>query len=215
MRKIIALVMCACLVFSLTACSQSQTKSTITGEPAIDSEPYPDSKTYFGTVTGIQKDEEGNVTDISLTSEANGDYVMNVTENTVWVDAAEKIQASPDALAEGQTVYVYHSLVSTRSEPPQSEAFAIILNIPQGIRAGAYHLVEDVTINEDGTRILTNNGGLYLTISEDTSIKEYATGETVDIDTITEGNHVIAWYGNMLTVYPTLAPTSDILVLPN
>lgn len=237
MKKIFALLMCACLVFSLAACSKAPTdesQSVAISQPETSSAPstpeeteeptstpesgeteeMPDSETYFGTVTSIQKDEEGKVLSLSLTSETNGDYGMNVTENTVWVDAVEKIQASPDALAEGQTVYVYYSPVSTRSEPPQSEAFAIILNIPQDIGAGVYHLVEDIAVTEDDTRLLTNNGGLYLVITDETSVKSYETGEAVGIDTVTKGNHVIAWYGAVAMSNPGQAPVSDILVLP-
>ena len=192
----------------------TETPETSEGEETEDVEEMPASETYFGTVESIEKDEEGNVISISLTSEENGDYVMNVTENTVWVDAVEKVKSSQEDLAEGDTIYVYHSPVSTRSLPPQSEAFAVVLNVPQDIAVGVYHEVEEVTTTENDTRLLTNNGGLYLIISDETVVKDYETGEIADISAVAEGDHVIAWYDAVAMSYPGQANVSDILVLP-
>lgn len=192
----------------------AETPETSEGEETEDVEEMPASETYFGTIESIEKDEEGNVVSISLTSEENGDYVMNVTDNTVWVDAVEKVKASQEDLAEGDTIYVYHSPVSTRSLPPQSEAFAVVLNVPQDIAVGVYHEVEEVTTTENDTRLLTNNGGLYLVISDETAVKNYETGEVADISAVAEGDHVIAWYDAVAMSYPGQANVSDILVLP-
>lgn len=192
----------------------AETPETSEGEETEDVEEMPASATYFGTVESIEKDEEGNVISISLTSEENGDYVMNVTDNTVWVDAVEKVKASQEDLTEGETIYVYHSPVSTRSLPPQSEAFAVVLNVPQDIAVGVYHEVEEVTTTENDTRLLTNNGGLYLIISDETAVKDYETGDVADISAVAEGDHVIAWYDAVVMSYPGQANVSDILVLP-
>lgn len=192
----------------------TETPETSEGEETEDVEEMPASETYFGTVASIEKDEEGNVISISLTSEENGDYVMNVTDNTVWVDAVEKVKTSQEDLTEGETIYVYHSPVSTRSLPPQSEAFAVVLNVPQDIAVGVYHEVEEVTTTENDTRLLTNNGGLYLVISDETAVKDYETGEVADISAVAEGDHVIAWYDAVAMSYPGQANVSDILVLP-
>lgn len=192
----------------------AETPETSEGEETEDVEEMPASETYFGTVESIEKDEEGNVVSISLTSEENGDYVMNVTDNTVWVDAVEKVKASQEDLTEGETIYVYHSPVSTRSLPPQSEAFAVVLNAPQDVAVGVYHEVEEVTTTENETRLLTNNGGLYLIISDETAVKDYETGEVADISAVAEGDHVIAWYDAVAMSYPGQANVSDILVLP-
>lgn len=192
----------------------TETPETSEGEGTEDVEEMPTSETYFGTVESIEKDEAGSVISISLTSEENGDYVMNVTDNTVWVDAVEKVKASQEDLTEGETIYVYHSPVSTRSLPPQSEASAVVLNVPQDIAVGVYHEVEEVTTTENDTRLLTNNGGLYLIISDETAVKDYETGEVADISAVAEGDRVIAWYDAVAMSYPGQAPVSDILVLP-
>lgn len=192
----------------------TETPETSEGEETEDVEEMPASETYFGTVASIEKDEEGNVISISLTSEENGDYVMNVTDNTVWVDAVEKVKASQEDLAEGETIYVYHSPVSTRSLPPQSEAFAVVLNVPQDIAVGVYHEVEDIVTNGEIFTITTDNGGLYLNVTSDTQVKDYTTGESAEIGNVDRGDRIIAWYDAVAMSYPGQANVSDILVLP-
>lgn len=193
----------------------TETPETSEGEETEDVEEMPASETYFGTVASIEKDEEGNVVSISLTSEENGDYVMNVTDNTVWVDAVEKVKASQEDLTEGETIYVYHSPVSTRSLPPQSEAFAVVLNAPQDIAAGVYHEVEDIVTNGEIFTITTDNGGLYLNVTSDTQVKDYTTGESAEIGNVDRGDRIIAWYDAVAMSYPGQANVSDILVLPD
>lgn len=192
----------------------TETPETSEGEETEDVEEMPASETYFGTVASVEKDEEGNVISISLTSEENGDYVMNVTDNTVWVDAVEKVKASQEDLAEGETIYVYHSPVSTRSLPPQSEAFAVVLNVPQDIAVGVYHEVEDIVTNGEIFTITTDNGGLYLNVTSDTQVKDYTTGESAEIGNVDRGDRIIAWYDAVAMSYPGQANVSDILVLP-
>lgn len=192
----------------------TETPETSEGEETEDVEEMPVSETYFGTVESIEKDGEGNVVSISLTSEENGDYVMNVTDNTVWVDAVEKVKASQEDLTDGDTIYVYHSPVSTRSLPPQSEAFAIVLNVPQDIAVGVYHEVEDIVTNGEIFTITTDNGGLYLNVTSDTQVKDYTTGESAEIGNVDRGDRIIAWYDAVAMSYPGQANVSDILVLP-
>lgn len=192
----------------------TETPETSEGEETEDVEEMPASETYFGTVASIERDEEGNVVSISLTSEENGDYVMNVTGNTVWVDAVEKVKASQEDLTEGETIYVYHSPVSTRSLPPQSEAFAVVLNVPQDIAVGVYHEVEDIVTNGEIFTITTDNGGLYLNVTSDTQVKDYTTGESAEIGNVDRGDRIIAWYDAVAMSYPGQANVSDILVLP-
>lgn len=192
----------------------AETPETSEGEETEDVEEMPASETYFGTVESIEKDEEGNVISISLTSEENGDYVMNVTDNTVWVDAVEKVKASQKDLTEGETIYVYHSPVSTRSLPPQSEAFAVVLNVPQDIAVGVYHEVEDIVTNGEIFTITTDNGGLYLNVTSETQVKDYTTGESAEIGNVDRGDRIIAWYDAVAMSYPGQANVSDILVLP-
>lgn len=77
-----------------------------------------DSELYYGQVQEIGRDEAGTITSLLLTSERYGEYVMNISGETVWIDSGERTASDPATLQVGESVYVYHSPVSTRSLPP-------------------------------------------------------------------------------------------------
>ena len=90
-----------------------------------------DSALYYGTVSAISTEEDGTISRLTMESEAHGQYVMNLSPDTVWVDAGNKTAADSSTVKVGDRLYVYHSHVSTRSLPPQSAAFAVVVNVPQ------------------------------------------------------------------------------------
>lgn len=124
---------------------------------------------YFGQVTQVVRDEAGTVTRLVLSSERYGEYIMNISSDTVWIDSGNRTASDPADLKEGESVYVFHSPISTRSLPPQSAAYAVVRNIPQDISCAQYHVVEEVTEGEDGGLIVTtDNGGLLIYLDGDT-----------------------------------------------
>ena len=173
-----------------------------------------DSELYYGQVQEIGRDEAGTITSLLLTSERYGEYVMNISGETVWIDSGERTASDPATLQVGESVYVYHSPVSTRSLPPQSPAFAVVRNVPQDVGAAKYLEVEAVTQNEDGSAtITTNNGGLWLTVEADASVTTYA-GEKASLADLQVGSHVMAWYDIVLLSYPGQAGTDQLMLLP-
>ena len=46
-----------------------------------------DSALYYGTVSAISTEEDGTISRLTMESEAHGQYVMNLSPDTVWVDA--------------------------------------------------------------------------------------------------------------------------------
>lgn len=102
--------------------------------PSVQEEQMlPHSALYYGQVTGLTKDNKGNVTQLDLKSESEGAYTMLISAETVWIDADRQQAGNADDLQAGEGVYVFHSLISTRSLPPQSPAFVVVRNIPQGM----------------------------------------------------------------------------------
>ena len=181
---------------------------------ATQEETLPDSVSYYGQIQEIGRDEQGTITRLRLTSEVYGEYVMNISSSTVWIDSGNYSASDPSDLEVGESVYVYHSPVSTRSLPPQSAAYAVVRNFPQDISAAKYQEVEAVTQNEDGSAtITTNNGGLWLTVEADASVTTYA-GEKASLADLQVGSHVMAWYDIVLLSYPGQAGTDQLMLLP-
>lgn len=204
-------LLCAAALPAMAAESAgaAQTDSALTQE-----ETMPDSVSYYGQVQEIVRDENGTITSLWLTSERYGEYVMNISPETVWIDSGNYSASDPSTLEVGESVYVYHSPVSTRSLPPQSAAYAVVRNFPQDVSAAKYLEVEAVTQNEDGSiTITTDNGGLWLTVEQDASVTTYA-GEEASLDQVQVGDHVMAWYEVVLLSYPGQAGTDHLMILP-
>lgn len=180
----------------------------------VQEETMPDSVLYYGQVLAIDREEDGTITRLHLTSEAQGDYVMNISSSTVWIDSGSYAASDPADLEVGESVYVHHSPVSTRSLPPQSAAYAVVRNFPQDAGAAQYHEVEAIAQNEDGSvTITTDNGGLMLTVEADAAVTTYA-GETAALADVKAGDHVMAWYPLVMLSYPGQASAGHLMLLP-
>ena len=180
----------------------------------VQEETMPDSVLYYGQVLAIDREEDGTITRLHLTYEAQGDYVMNISSSTVWIDSGSYAASDPADLEVGESVYVHHSPVSTRSLPPQSAAYAVVRNFPQDAGAAQYHEVEAIAQNEDGSvTITTDNGGLMLTVEADAAVTTYA-GETAALADVKAGDHVMAWYPLVMLSYPGQASAGHLMLLP-
>ena len=177
--------------------------------------PIPDIVLYYGKVEAISHNEDGNMTALRMTSDRYGEYVMLLSEDTVWIDSGKHTASDPASLQEGERLYVFHSSNSTRSMPPQSAAFAIVRNVPQDASCARYHEVEAVEKHEDGTvQITTDNGGLFLAADEETVLLNYAGNTLKGLEEIITGSYIMAWYGPMVMSYPGQARAGHIMVLP-
>ena len=165
---------------------------------------------HHGVVEFISKSASGTMTAMRVAFEEAGEYTINLSPATVWIDAGAKITSDPATLKKGEKVYVYHSPASTRSIPPQSAGYAIVRNVPDGAVCPHYHLVEAV----DGKScITTDNGGLILMPDKDTSVLAYS--GTVALSDIKVGSCIMAWYDVVTESYPAQAHPSYIMLLNN
>ena len=174
----------------------------------------PDSVLYYGTLREIVKDKNGNITQLCLDSERYGEYVMNITEQTVWVDSRLYGAGDPADLQTGDGIYVFHSMAATSSLPPQSMAFAVVWNVPMDAGCAQLHEVEAISLEEDQLKMTTDNGGFYLLIDENTKLSLYGSDETVTKEDIQTGSWVMAWYDAYAASYPGQAYADHLMVLP-
>lgn len=198
----------------------------LAAEPAIqpmppvseqsEAEPLPHSVLYYGKVTAINRNEAGEMTSLELESERYGAYRMNLSADTVWIDSGERTASDPATLKEGEGIYVFHSPLSTHSLPPQSQAYAVVRNIPQDAGSAMYQVAESVSQREDGSvAILTDNGGLIITAGEETGLSAYDGETAVTLDDIQEGTVFMVWYNVVLESYPGQTYANHIMILPN
>lgn len=198
------------LTFALCLGLTSLTFAAESDKPAA----LPDSVLYYGKLEEILQGEDGKMSALRLTSERYGEYVMRLSENTVWIDSGKRSADDVSDLETGEGLYIFHSAISTRSNPPQSVAFAIVRNVPQDASCPHYHKVEFVEQREDGgLQITTDNGGLFILADTDTTVLAYQENSSIGLDSIKVGEHIMAWYESYAAVYPGQTRASHIMRL--
>ena len=78
-----------------------------------------DSALYYGTVSAISTEEDGTISRLTMESEAHGQYVMNLSPDTVWVDAGNKTAADPSTVKVGDKTPYFAEVCS-----PERAAYA-------------------------------------------------------------------------------------------
>ena len=182
-----------------------------TGEVAL----LPDSVLYYGTVKEIGTNENGERTWLRMSSERYGEYVMNLSADTVWIDSGRCTASDPSDLQVGEGIYVFHSPVETRSLPPQTEAFAVVRNVPMDAGCAWYHEVEAVSRNDGRLTITTDNGGLLIFADEQTKLTRYAGEEAVSLEDIQAGDRIMAWYSAVTDSLPGQTQATTLMLLPD
>ncbi len=217
-KKLTALALSGALLCSMgvpalaagNAPSVSRTSEAIKMENV---QSLPNSVLYFGELKGILTGEDGAVISLHMDSQQSGEYVMKISDQTVWIDSGERTPSIPSDLAAGERLYVFHSPVSTRSMPPQSAAFAVVRSIPQDVGCAMYHKVEAAVEREGKLQITTDNGGLFLYADQETALSTY-TGNSLDrLEDIKAGAYIMAWYDAVALSYPGQAYAQHIMLL--
>lgn len=174
----------------------------------------PDSVLYYGTVKEIGKNADGSMSWLRMTSDRHGEYVMNLSADTVWIDSGKHTASDPANLQEGESLYVFHSAVETRSLPPQSAAFAVVRNIPMDAGCAWYHEVESVALENGRLTITTDNGNLLISADEKTQLSRYEGEEAVSLKDIQAGDRIMAWYGAVTDSLPGQTQAASLMLLP-
>ncbi|MBE5040829.1 stalk domain-containing protein [Ructibacterium gallinarum] len=214
-RKIVAFILGGAMLCSMSFPVMAEEIENMPNA-AEDTVQAPDSVLYYGKIMKMKRDDTEAIQQIRLNSERYGEYIMNVSEETVWIDSENVTAFNPADLKENERVYVFHSPAVTASLPPQSAAIAVVRNIPQDAGCAMYHVVDKVTQAEDGSlQILTDNGGLILSADEKTDVVSYLTKNIVTLEDIQEGTRIMAWYSAVAESYPGQAYANHIMILPN
>lgn len=218
MKKRIALALRGILLCSMGAPAQGVgriPRSPHTEENAGTEgvQPLPTSQLYDGRVREIRTGEDGAITGLRMDSERLGEFEMTVSGKTFWIDGGGRMPSRPADTAVGERLYVFHSPISTRSLPPQSAAFAVVRNIPQGAGCAMYHRAEAVELQEGGLRITTDNGGLFLSAGPETALSAYTGASVRGLGDIKAGACFMAWYDAVALSYPGQAYAQHIMLL--
>lgn len=216
-KKVSALVLTGALACALTVPAFAAEVSAVPISAPVSAEEIavlPDSVLYYGTVKEIGENADGTMTWLRMTSDRYGEYVMNLSADTVWIDNGKHTASDPTNLKEGERLYVFHSAVETRSLPPQSAAFAVVRNIPMDVGCAWYHEVESVALENGQLIITTDNGSLLISADEKTQLSRYEGEGAVSLKDIQAGDRVMAWYGAVTDSLPGQTHATSLMLLP-
>lgn len=137
---------------------------------------------------------------------------LNIDNNTIVMNANGEAVNFSDLKA-GDRINVVHSLAMTFSLPPQTYAYAVIVNneqaaVPQYIEAGK------VATENDTTTIESKDGNYIIKVDKDTQIVPFKTKNIVTAQDIVEGTTLFAWYDIMTASMPAQATANKIMILP-
>lgn len=216
-KKLVVLTLTGALAFSLAlpAMASEPVAVPISAAASVeDIQQLPASVLYYGTVQEIVKGEDGAISQLRLTSERYGEYVMHISEQTVWIDSGLCKASNAEDLQVGEGIYVFHSPAETSSLPPQSAAFAVVRNVPMDAGCAQYHVVEEAALENGQLTITTSNGGLLLRADSETPITQYGTDKALTLEDIRAGDRVMAWYGAVAQSEPAQAQATQLMLLP-
>lgn len=151
-------------------------------------EPYTQ---VWGEVADIS--EEGKIL-IKNSTNVNNEILLNVSEDTVIIDAVTGTPASVKDIKLNEGIYTYIGQAMTFSLPPMTNAKVIIINIPQDFKAPVYVKVESINKNNDGSTTIISEGRRYkATLNNSTSIFPYRTRNIVTIEDVKVGSNLLLW----------------------
>lgn len=168
----------------------------VTGTAFAAESKISDSVLYYGQIENIISDNDGNISSLRMSSEAYGEYVMHLSDETAFIDSGEQKASDPKTLTEGEDVYVFHSAMIMESYPPQTAAYAVVRNIPQDIGCAKYMKVDFVEKKDGVVNITADNENIKIIADKDTTFSDYGSDNTVTADDIQKGSRIAVWHNS-------------------
>ncbi len=166
----------------------------------------------WGSLTKVSEDR------ISLkNSDENSQYpeiLLNITEETLILDAATGDPVSFDSLRDGQTLYAYADSAMTRSLPPQSNALMLLCNIAQDTSVPHYVQIQSVLASDEESLTVSTDAQVNLTFTKDCPLTAYLTKNVVTDEDLIPGTRILAWYDYMALSMPAQATPTKAVVFP-
>ena len=207
-KKIVTLALAGALTATMfTPALAVNNTETISSTPLIAQQE--EVAVEYTRTIGVVQEVDVQAQNILVKNEQT-EIQFNLDEKT-WLVDGEKGTTIDLADLKGKEVVVAHSMATTRSLPPQSYAYAVVTT---GEVTPNYAIVEAVEAGKDGAvRLTTNNGGMWVTVTEKADIKPLATKDIVTLEDLQPGAQVILYYDIVALSYPGQAYTDRVVLL--
>lgn len=212
---ITALSLTAVLLCGTTTAFAQEAQAPVAENPSAEAPipALPERYLAYGRITDIRK-ENGVIKSITAEDVQDQTVIYIVSEDTLCLDSGRGTQMDINDLKVGDGVYFYHSPAMTMSIPPQTSVEAIVGNMPMDVACARFHTVEAVENTQNGIRITTDQGGLYITVAKDATATSYADNSAFDLADLKEGDRIFTWYDVVAESYPAQAGVNRVVVVP-
>ncbi len=141
-------------------------------------------------------------------------YVLNISDETYFVNNETGAASSINDLKKDDSIYVYHSTATTRSLPAQTAAFVILTNVKENESIATLIDVVRITEKDDAISALNKKGDYIIHFNQDTNVMPYLTKNILHYSDIKEGDRILAWFDVAALSYPAQAAAEKAVVLP-
>lgn len=130
---------------------------------------------------------------------------VKINENTLYMDSGKALKGDIQDIKQNDTVYAFYN---------EDVANAIVYNIPQDVGCAMLHTIEKIEFYDGGqTKILTDNGGMYIGIDKDAEITNYSDGKQIKETNLFVGQKIFAWYNGVEESYPAQTSTYRLVLV--
>ncbi len=137
--------------------------------------------------------------------DGKGEVNVKIDENTLYMDSGNAVEGDIKDIKLSDTVYVFYN---------EDKANAIVYNIPQDTGCAMLHTIEKLEFYDGGqTKILTDNGGMYISIDKNAKITNYSDGKQIRETDLFVGQKIFAWYNGVQESYPAQTSTSRLVLV--
>ncbi len=145
----------------------------------------------WGSIVSVEGDEI--TVDNQSDASAPGEMIIHVDpEHSVVVDAVSGLPVELSGVEPGSYV-AYLGPAMTMSLPPQTTAYAVIVNIPEDFKAPVFAIAEGAVVDTDNGKLLDAYGDQDYLLADDVDVQPYLTRNIVTLEDIREGSRCLIW----------------------
>lgn len=186
--------------------TQVNTTKTTTSNTAVQ-----DVRSILEGLGTVEKINEDKQITIKIDQQV---IVLNLSEETLFINAASGIPSSIKDIKVGDQIYAFYSAAMTRSLPPQSSAAAIVTGVKKDASIPKLMTVKEIVNTKDNLiSFLNTNEDMIVTVTKDTPITPFKTKQIVNYKDIQPGTKLFVYYDIVLTSYPGQTGATKVVVV--
>ncbi len=146
----------------------------------------------WGSIVSVDGDEI--TVDNQSDTSAPGEMIIHIDPaHSVVVDAVNGLPVELSDLEKGESFAAYLGPAMTMSLPPQTTAYAVIVQIPEDFKAPAFVFAAGTIVDTDNGKLLDVYGEQDYMLADGVEVLPYLTRNIVTLDDIHDGSRCLIW----------------------